>query len=198
MKPKQLVFLFLIFGLTQFALPLKAQKSDGLKGRHNIKVSHRTYKTFRLDREHLFQVEYNKGVMSFLELGGYLGTQPGSYRFEVQAPPPQGFMTRSNSTTLIKYGIQANVHPLQLIIPEGHRFRFDVYLTFKAGGLFIILPENALKQKQHGFDYDFGAGLAYHFFKHWGLFTEYNTTIRELKEDFKFTPPFRYGVSIKF
>ncbi len=198
MKPKQLTVLFLISGLLLLYSSLKAQKTEGLEGRHNIKVSHRMYKTFTFKREHLWQMEYNKGVMSFLEVGGYIGTQPGSYGVEVPAPPPQGFFIRPISTIDIKYGIQANLHPLQLIIPEGHRFRFDLYLTFKTGGLFTVIPGNAIEQKQHHFDYDFGAGLAYHFFRHWGLFTEYNTTIREAKEDFSFIPKYRYGISVKF
>lgn len=198
MKPKKLSVLILFSGLLLCTHLLKAQKSDGLTGRHNFKVSHRMYKTFTYKRENIFQIEYNRGIKSYLELGGYLGTQPTRYIFERPVPRPDGSIYGSNNTIRFKYGIQANIHPLQLIIPEGHRFRFDIYLTCKAGGLFTILPDNAITPKRHAFDYDFGAGLAYHFFKHWGLFTEYNTTIREAKEDFSFVPKFRYGLSVKF
>lgn len=128
-------------------------------------------------------------------MGGYLGTQPAIYLFELPPLNSNQPAYSSDKTIRFKYGIQANLHPLQLIIPEGHLFRFDLYLIMKVGGIYAHLPENALNQRRHDFDYDIGAGLAYHFYRHWGLFTEYNTL---LIERFYLEPKFRYGISIKF
>ncbi|HET8860260.1 hypothetical protein [Marivirga sp.] len=159
---------------------------NGLKGRNNIKASH-SYYDFR--DSHFFQLEYNRGFTKFIEAGAYLATNLDLYLVQVINPTTNEPFIIGRNSRAYNYGIQTNIHPLQLLIKEGHRFRLDLYLNAKIGGRYSPIPAYALRQKEHYFFYDIGGGLAYHLYKHWGIFMEYN---------YRSPAKFRYGLSIKF
>ncbi|SMG44024.1 hypothetical protein SAMN05661096_03088 [Marivirga sericea] len=159
---------------------------NGLKGRNNIKASHSRY-IFR--GAHFFQLEYNSGLTKFIEAGAYLATNPDFYLLQVINPTTNEPFIIGLDSRAYNYGIQTNIHPLQLLIKDGHRFRLDLYFNAKIGGRYSPVPADALPQKENYFFYDIGGGLAYHFYKHWGVFMEYN---------YRSPAKFRYGLSIKF
>jgi hypothetical protein len=166
-----------------------AYAQNGLQGRNNIKASHSFFKYYGFQNSHFFQLEYNKGITKFLEFGAYSATHPDFYLYEWDNPPPNAPRYVEGSTRAIHYGVQTNFHPLQLFIKEGHRFRLDLYINAKLGGRYSPVPDNSLRQKEHYFFYDIGGGLAYHLYKHWGIFMEYS---------YRSPAKFRYGLSIKF
>jgi len=164
-----------------------AQK--GLKDRNNIKASHGIFSMGSSQNFHQFQLEYNRGLTKFIELGTYLSTHKDFYPTrKVNTATNEPFISLSESRAY-HYGIQTNLHPLQLLLSEGHRFRLDLYLNAKLGGKYLPVSEDALRQKAYFFEYDIGAGMAYHIFQHWGLFIEYN---------YRAIGKIRYGLSIKF
>lgn len=174
------IFVFLIITIESTCA------QNGLKGRNNIKASHSIY-DFR--GSHFFQLEYNRGLTKFIEGGVYLATNPDFYLTTIINSSTNEPMMVLFNNRAYNYGFQTNIHPLQLFIKEGHRFRFDVYVNAKIGGRYSPVPSNSLQQREHYFFFDIGGGLAYHLFKHWGIYAEYN---------YKSPANFRYGLSIKF
>ncbi|MGM0581357.1 MAG: hypothetical protein ACQETL_11795 [Bacteroidota bacterium] len=159
---------------------------NGLEGRNNIKASHSYYGFLG---SHYFQLEYNRGLAKFFEVGTYLASHPDFYLYEWVNPPPDAPRFVEGSTRAFIYGVQSNFHPLQLFLKEGHRFRLDLYINAKVGGRYSPVPDNSFRQKEHFLFYDIGGGLAYHLYKHWGIYAEYN---------YRAPAKFRYGLSIKF
>ncbi|WMN12045.1 hypothetical protein QYS49_32195 [Marivirga salinae] len=178
-----LIFTFLIVSFED----VNAQ--NGLKGRNNIKASHSFFRYYGFQNSHFFQSEYNRGVTKFLEVGTYLASHPDFYLYEWVNPPPDAPRFVEGSARAFNYGVQSNFHPLQLFLKEGHRFRLDLYINAKVGGRYSPVPNYSLRQKEHYFFYNIGGGLAYHLYKHWGIFIEYS---------YRSPAKFRYGLSIKF
>lgn len=175
-----LIFVFILISFES------ANAQKGLKGRNNLKASHAYYDFLG---SHFFQLEYNRGLTKFIESGAFLATNPAFYLVEVINPTTNEPFIIGRNSRAYNYGFQTNIHPLQLLIKEGHRFRLDLYFNAKIGGRYSPVPADALPQKENYFFYDIGGGLAYHFYKHWGLFMEYN---------YRSPAKFRYGLSIKF
>jgi hypothetical protein len=166
-----------------------AYAQNGLQGRNNIKASHSTISYWSFDRIHFFQLEYNRGITKFIEAGSYLNTHRDFYPVRIVVPDLENPIIVEQTTRALHYGLQTNIHPLQLFISEGHRFRLDFYIIAKIGGLYSPVYDDSLRSQEHFFEYNFGLGLAYHFFDHIGIFGEYNYL----------TPAnFKYGLSIKF
>lgn len=162
---------------------------NGLKGRNNIKASHSYFEQYLFEKSHYFQVEYNRGLTKFIEAGSYLSTGPDFYPVVRTNPLTGESFTLTLKNRAFHYGLQTNIHPLQLLLSEGHRFRLDLYINAKIGGFYSPVYEDSFRQKEHFFEYDIGAGLAYHIFQHWGIYAEYN---------YRSAINFRYGLSIKF
>lgn len=178
-----LIVAFIIFSLE------RSIAQNGLAGRNNIKASHGIFSMGYSQNFHQFQLEYNRGLTKFIELGTYLSTYKDFYSARRVNPFTNEPYIATFDTRAYHYGIQANLHPLQLLLSEGHRFRLDLYLNAKLGGKYSPVFEDALRQKEHFFEYDIGAGMAHHIFQHWGLFIEYN---------YRAIGKIRYGLSIKF
>ncbi|WP_375579519.1 hypothetical protein ABWH96_00140 [Marivirga tractuosa] len=164
-----------------------AQK--GLKGRNNIKASHSYFEQYLFKKSHYFQLEYNRGITRFIEVGSFLSTRPDFYPVIRTNPFTDESFILELKNRAFHYGIQSNFHPLQLLLSEGHRFRLDLYINTKIGGFYSPVYDDSLRPQEHFFEYDIGAGLAYHLFQHWGIYAEYN---------YRSAINFRYGLSIKF
>lgn len=162
---------------------------NGLEGRTNIKASHSYFNYVGFQKIHYFQIEYNRGITKFLEVGTYLSTHSDYYLVTRINPFNNEPYTAGLENRAFHYGFQTNIHPLQLLLSEGHRFRLDLYINAKLGGRYSPVPNDALRQRENFFEYDIGAGLAYHLYKHWGVYVEYN---------YRSPANFRYGLSIKF
>jgi len=182
-----LKYLSTLFILAFILLSFESSFSqNGLKGRNNIKASHNYYS---FTSSHYFQLEYNRGIRKFIEGGLYMATSRNFVPVIFTNPSIGENIIIGVKSRSYEYGIQTNIHPLQLLLKEGHRFRVDLYLNAKLGGRYSAIPSNALSQKEHFFFYDIGGGLAYHLFKHWGIYIEYN---------YRSPAKIRYGLSIKF
>jgi hypothetical protein len=162
---------------------------NGLKGRHNIKASYSSKSYILYGNINYFQLEYNRGLTKFIEAGVYLNTHRDFYPVLRTNPVNNEPTIITLANRSLHYGIQTNIHPLQIFISEGYRFRLDLYFNAKIGGYYSPVSEESLREQVHFLDYSIGVGLGYHFFKHWGLFGEYN---------YRMPASFRYGLSIKF
>jgi hypothetical protein len=162
---------------------------NGLEGRNNIKASYSLNRNYGFQSSYFFQVEYNQGITRFLEIGSYFSLYEDAYPVLFSRPVPYRPIIGFSPSSSYQYGLQSNFHPLQLLLKDGHRFRFDLYLHAKLGGRYFPIPESYYRPKEHFFEYNFGVGLAYHLFKHWGIYAEYN---------YRLPANFRYGLSIKF
>lgn len=135
----------------------------------------------------VFQCEVNYGVLNFLEVGLYGGN--GRIKTEEITSIENDFsysgIGRANA---LFYGLNANIHLLPFII-KAEKFRFDIYLSGKMGGLYYLTEQNIYPAPGHVFDYGIYVGSAFYLGQHWGIFGEYG-----LGNHAKY----RVGLSFKF
>ncbi|HEX2921625.1 MAG TPA: outer membrane beta-barrel protein [Bacteroidales bacterium] len=179
-------FFFILFPILLFTLSAPAQDSY-LKKRWNIKLGYSTYTSMFLNikpvNNNNYRLELNYGVLNNIETGVYAGYS----KMLVSIPGRTTGLIESSSPVTFFYGVNFNYHLLPLVIKEDN-FRFDLYLTGKAGGMNI--EHNYLNQ----FEYSLGGGAALYLFKHFGGFVEYTYGKYYYKDQTKL----RYGLSVKF
>lgn len=105
-------------------------------------------------------IDANYGINEFITAGAYTGYSAKEYI--VYLNEEHTYTTHKTYNTFFT-GIKFNLHIFPLFIKHND-FRFDLYLTGKAGGYYYFKPK---------FEYNAGAGLAFYPSKHLGIFTEY-------------------------
>ena len=184
------IFCGVIITLAIFTtLPSNAQYS--INGRWNIKAHYSAYNNIGLSYNEssspVFQCEVNYGVLNFLEVGLYGGN--GRIKTEEIFSIENDFSySGGGRANALFYGLNANIHLLPFII-KAEKFRFDIYLSGKMGGLYYLTKENIYPAPGHVFDYGFYAGSAFYLGQHWGIFGEYG---------FGNHVKYRVGLSFKF
>lgn len=120
-----------------------------------------------------YRIEVNYGVMNKVETGVYLG-----YSF---------LNEWGRFTNIPFYGINTNFHLFPFFVSKDN-FRFDLYLSGKFGGYYVITSDN-YRQQGNFFDYGAYVGGGFYLLKHVGAFVEigYGKKINLL-----------YGLTFKF
>ncbi len=133
-----------------------------------------------------FRLESNYHVFKFLELGGYLGYS----RYSGRLLTAQQVIVTSENTPFFGLNINLQLFPFVVRDPES---RFDLYLLGRYGGAYNR-GVGSFDSFNDGFyfDYSHGAGFAWYFFKHIGVFSEFSFTGFNVKGG-----NLRGGVSVK-
>jgi len=189
----------IVFSLILTAILLSSfsanSQSDGysIKNRWTLKASATTYKmtsdplgmfplplitnhTRKID----FRLETNYGINKFVEVGIYAGTQLYEYKEwhkpEDPADSTSGFGWSGSLAFAPLFGVNANIHFLPFII-KSEKCPWDLYLTAKYGGCYIIHQENeewvTSDDNKYRQEYGLGIGAGYHFKNKVGIFAEY-------------------------
>ena len=102
---------------------------------------------------------------------------------------------RTGTQIATLYGLKANAQLLPILFKEGD-FRFDLYLSGKAGGYYCPGKSDEIYNGAY-WQYFLGGGIVYYPFKHLGLFVEYGfenkSLINSLNHDV-----LNFGISYKF
>lgn len=173
-----------------------------IKGRLNFKTGYARYFAYPGGYKGNYRIEGNYGISNFIELGTYLGYSKFEYLYKLSHDSIVGGpYTHKDSNTLF-YGISLNFHIFPLLVKEDD-FRFDLYGTVKAGGLYFQEPYYIFvrqhpyfvqSNKKMLFEYGIGGGLSFYLGKHWGLYTEYTIGRYYLRNNRQL----RYGLTFKF
>ncbi len=123
-------------------------------------------------------IECNYGIAEFLTIGAYIGY---SKLWVLDSTDINYIIPKTYHTPFM--GLKTNFHIFPLFIKHND-FRFDLYLTGKAGTYY---------RQDFFFEYNAGAGFAFYPGKHFGLFTEYTYGNLWVNNFY-----FRYGVVVKF
>lgn len=123
------------------------------------------------DRTSYFQLAGTYGILEWLETGVYTGYSSAETMY--LNPSAQSTMHEVKSTNNLFYGLSLDFHLLPFLI-EKKDFRFDLYLTGKLGGAFLMSEEYYRPEKGHRTEYGGGIGAAFYLGKHWGIFSEYS------------------------
>ena len=166
-----------------------AQKSY-VKYRWDIKIGHAQpiiYKNYNpyfqrtfITRQPNTVIETNYGISECFTIGAYLGHAPMKYWYEDSDNPNE--VSLENYQTFF-LGAKTNFHVFPLFIKHND-FRFDLYLSVKAGGYYYLKPV---------FEYFVGAGFAFYPWKHFGVYTEYGYGNFMVNSEY-----FRVGLVLKF
>jgi len=161
-----------------------------IKDRWDIKIGYAQpiiYKSYNTYFQRIFitrqlntVVEANYGISECFTIGTYLGHAPMKYFYEDSDNPI--VLHRGNYQAFF-LGAKTNFHIFPLFIKHND-FRFDLYLTGKAGGYYYLKPI---------FEYFVGAGFAFYPWKHLGIYTEYGYGNFMVNSEY-----FRFGLVIKF
>lgn len=111
-----------------------------------------------------FRTSANYGILNFLEVGGYIGVS----KYIQFSLPPENSVTESLAPV---YGMNINAHLLPFLVKKDD-FRFDLYLTMKAGGFYCDGSDKDVFQGAY-WQYLLGGGAAFYPFNHLGMFVEY-------------------------
>lgn len=115
------------------------------------------------DRQWHLTLETNYGFSKSLTGGVYFGfTNMNFLDFSI-SPSTQIVTTIPSNEKIYNYGAKLNFHILPMIRKQKDS-KIDLYLTAKAGGYYF---------KNNKFEYNAGAGLAYHPKNHFGFYAEY-------------------------
>jgi hypothetical protein len=178
-----LSFLISLFAFTQ---------ESSIKNRVNLKLGHSTTPKF-LDyritdiRPRNLRLEANYGWNSFIEAGTYIGY---NYFRNVSF----GSNTITVKTHAVFVGVNANFHPLPLLIKE-HKLRFDIYLSGKLGLISMLASDNFVYTGTKP-SYAIFGGASYYLTKRWGFYAEYGLSKVILLPEME--KALWYGVTIKF
>ena len=123
-------------------------------------------------------LEGNYGITESLTIGAYIGY---SKLWVLDSIDVNNIIPKTYHTPFM--GLKTNVHIFPLFIKHND-FRFDLYLTGKAGAYY---------HQDFIFEYCAGAGFAFYPWKHIGIYTEYTYGNLWLNNFY-----FRYGMVIKF
>ncbi|HNQ68062.1 MAG TPA: hypothetical protein PKN32_06780 [Bacteroidales bacterium] len=161
-----------------------------IKDRWDIKIGHAQpiiYKSYNTYFQRIFNtrqlntvVEANYGITEYFTIGAYLGHSPIKYWYEDSNDPNLNLLEIYQAFFL---GAKTNFHIFPLFIKHND-FRFDLYLTGKAGGYYYRKAE---------FEYFVGAGFTFYPWKHVGVYTEYGYGNFMVNSEY-----FRFGLVLKF
>jgi hypothetical protein len=174
-----------------------------IKGRLNFKTGYARYFT-RAGYKGNYRIEGNYGISSYIELGAYFGYSHFDYLHKDSPDSIIGGPYSHEDNNTLFYGAAINFHLLPFLIKEDD-FRFDLYGTAKAGGLYfqkhydIFLIQNYQfviqnNNKKNLFEYSIGGGMAFYLGKHLGVYGEYTFGKYYLIGNHQL----RYGLTLKF
>lgn len=230
MKNRTLIFLSLIITailLSSFSANSQSNEyhNYSIKNRWTIKASATTYKMIDHEPVTYFEparttqkidckLETNYGINKFVEIGIYVGTQIYEYREwygpEIIYPNTDSthldFGFSGNMTAAPLFGANVNIHFLPFII-KSEKCSWDLYLTAKYGGCYLIHKENeypeslkypGIVDNKYRHEYVLGIGAGYYFKNKIGIFAEYyvgqSKHITDTESNFRF----RIGIISKF
>jgi hypothetical protein len=187
---KSIKLLLIISGLVLFLIKISSAQESYIKDRWDIKIGHAqpiVFKSYNSNFQHIFfarqpntVLEVNYGISEYFTIGTYIGHAPMKRVFE-DINIPNSFHVENYQTFFL--GAKTNFHIFPLFIKHND-FRFDLYLTGKAGGYYYLKPT---------FEYFVGAGFAFYPWKHLGVYTEYGYGNFMVNSEY-----FRFGISLKF
>jgi hypothetical protein len=168
------------------SLNLASQQSY-IKNRWDLKVGYARPKMriydppvygMRFYRHANTNIEGNYGITEFLTIGAYVGY---SKLWVIDSIDINNIIPRTYHTPFM--GLKTNIHIFPLFIKHND-FRFDLYLTGKAGGYY---------RQEFIFEYNTGLGFAFYPWKHIGIYTEYTYGNLWVNNYY-----LRYGLVLKF
>jgi hypothetical protein len=173
-----------------------------IKGRLNFKTGYARYLTRHFYKSN-FRIEGNYGISNYIELGAYLGYSHFNFFHKLSPDSISGGPYSIEDNNTLFYGSSLNFHLLPFLIKEDD-FRFDLYGTAKAGGLYFQKPYDIFvghypvffsqSNKRMLFEYGFGGGLSFYLWKHLGVYGEYTFGKYYLIGNHQL----RYGLTMKF